>query len=92
MSRESFVFFLGFIVLFTPFLGIPRDWKEIVYMCAGTLLMLVGFHLRRTAFLRSIDDGSGERRNDVFVESARTPVRTKASAHESYTEAAPQSE
>jgi hypothetical protein len=54
--------------------------------------MLLGFHLRRTAFLRSIDDGSGERRNDVFVESARTPSRAKTLVRESYTETLSESE
>ncbi len=71
MSRESFVFFLGFVVFFTSFLGIPREWKEYVSIGAGIILMMVGFHLRRTAFLRSLDDGSGEKRSEVFVESAR---------------------
>jgi uncharacterized membrane protein len=70
MSRESFVFVLGFIVFFTSFLGIPGDWKRLIFIVSGVLLMLFGYNLRRTAFLRSIETGTGERRGDSFVESA----------------------
>ena len=68
MSRESFVFLLGVIVFFTPFLGIPRAWKEWLFIGSGVLLMLVGYSLRRTAFLRSIEGEGGERRGEAFVE------------------------
>ncbi len=74
MSRESFVFLLGFVIFFTPFLGIPVDWKERVFIGAGILVMLLGYNLRRTAFLRSLEHESGERRGDAFVES---PVITQ---------------
>jgi uncharacterized membrane protein len=69
VSRESLVFTLGCIVFLTPFLGIPNDWKEIVLIVSGFLLMLFGYLLRRAAYHRSIDAGSGERRGDAFVES-----------------------
>jgi hypothetical protein len=72
MSRESFVFLFGFIVFFTPFLGIPRDWKEWIFTGSGVILMFLGYKLRRAAFLRSITNESGEHRSDVFVEHVRT--------------------
>ena len=72
MSRESFVFLIGFIIFFTPFLGIPRDWKEWVSIVAGVLLMFVGYKLRRAAFLRSIMHESGEHRGNAFVEGVHT--------------------
>lgn len=72
MSRESFVFLFGFVVFFTPFLGIPRDWKEWILMGSGILLMFLGYKLRRAAFLRSITSENGEHRSDVFVEHVRT--------------------
>lgn len=72
MSRESFVFLLGFVVFLTSFLGIPSDWKERVFIGAGVLIMVVGYNLRRAAFLRSIEHESGERRGDAFVESVVT--------------------
>jgi hypothetical protein len=74
MSRESLVFLLGLVVFSTPFLGIPRDWKEWIFIGSGTLLMILGFSLRRSAFLRSLEDPeTGVRRADAFVESA-TPT------------------
>ncbi len=72
MSRESLVFLLGFIVFFTPFLGIPREWKEWVFIGAGVLLMFFGYKLRRAAFLRSITNEGGEQRSDAFVEHVVT--------------------
>lgn len=69
MSRESLVFLVGLIVFLVPFTGFPNDWKELVYTVSGGLLLLLGYSLRRTAFLRSIDDGQGGRKSDAFVES-----------------------
>jgi len=69
MSKESFVVLLGGIVLFTPFLGIPREYKEILFIGCGALLVVVGYLLRRRAFLRSLEHESGERVGDAFVES-----------------------
>lgn len=68
MSRESFIFLVGFIVFLIPFLGIPKEWRYWMLIGIGTLLMLVGYSLRRSAFLRSIEHESGERRADAFVE------------------------
>jgi len=73
MSRESFVFILGLVVFFTSFLGIPTEWKEWIFIGSGALLMIVGYILRRAAFLRSIEHESGERRGDAFVEHPHTP-------------------
>ena len=69
MSRESLVFLLGLLVFLTPFLGVPSSWKEYVFIGGGVLLMLLGYSLRRSAYLRRIDTGNGERRADSFVES-----------------------
>ena len=69
MSRESFVFILGLLVLLTPFLGVPTQWKTAGLAVIGALLMLIGYSLRRSAFLRSLDGGQGERSNESFAES-----------------------
>jgi len=71
MSRESLVFVLGFLVFLVQFLGIPQDWKEIFFLGAGVALMVLGFILRRVAFLRSIENESGERASDAFAESVQ---------------------
>ena len=69
MSRESFVFVIGLLVFLVSFLGVPQDWKKIFFIAAGVMLMIVGFMLRRAAFVRSIEKENGERESDVFAES-----------------------
>lgn len=71
MSKESLVLLLGIIVFFVPSLGIPSAWKEYVLAGCGVLLVLLGYLLRRAAYLRSIDRGNGERATDAFVESVK---------------------
>lgn len=69
MTQETLVFILGLILLLTPFLGIPADWKIYVYVVAGVLLLLIGYRLRYARFLRSIENGQGERQTDSYVEA-----------------------
>ena len=72
MSRESIVFILGLLVFLAPFVGVPSDWKRIGFIVFGAVLMLLGYSLRRSAFLRALDTGEGERRTDAFVERVRS--------------------
>lgn len=69
MSRESIVFVIGFLVLIVPYLGVPEDWKLYFFIVAGTALMFIGYSLRRRSYLRSLQQDSGERRADSFVEN-----------------------
>lgn len=68
MKRESLIFFLGCAMVLLPFLGIPSAWKRGVYVVLGLVLILVGYQLRRLAYVRSIEDHAGERKTDVYVE------------------------
>lgn len=70
MSKESFVFVLGLIILFVPFIGLPREYREWILIGCGILLMGIGYRLRRLAFLKSFEHESGERRGNTFVESS----------------------
>ncbi len=72
MSQESFVFILGLVVLATPLLGIPHDWKDTVVIVAGAILLIAGYRLRRAAYMRSLETEKGERRGDAFVENTRS--------------------
>ncbi|MBX9906636.1 hypothetical protein K2X96_01910 [Patescibacteria group bacterium] len=69
MSQESFVFFLGLLVLVTPVLGIPGQIKEWMFVGFGTLIVISGYRLRRAAYLRSLEIHGGERRSEAFVEN-----------------------
>lgn len=68
MSRESLVMLLGLLVLFVPSLGIPADWKTMVLIGAGVLLLLLGYSLRRSMYLRTLERAGGEKGNDAFLE------------------------
>ncbi len=68
MSRESIVLVLGVILFIVPHLGVPERWKLYVYTGAGLILVFVGYSLRRSAYLRSIEDTNGEHNADSFVE------------------------
>lgn len=69
MSRETLVFLFGIFIFFIPHLGVPTEWKTISLSVIGVVLILIGYSLRRTAFLNRIDQGNGERSADSFVEA-----------------------
>lgn len=69
MSRESIVLILGVVVFFTTLLSIPEDWKYYILLGSGIVLFIIGYLLRRSAYLRRIDKGNGERGTDSFIES-----------------------
>lgn len=71
MSRESAIFVLGVLLLIVPQLGVPEIWKEAFFLGEGILLLVLGYSLRRSAYIRSIEHENGERSTDSFVESTR---------------------
>lgn len=71
MSKESLTLLLGLVVFITPALGVPSAWKEYIIIGAGLLIIILGYLLRRAAYLRSIDRGNGERATDTFVENTK---------------------
>ncbi|MAZ30446.1 hypothetical protein CL655_04185 [bacterium] len=87
MSRESLIMLLGLVIVFLPSLGVPSQWKEYGLLGAGIALILVGYSLRRSMYLRTIDRGNGERGTDAFLEhDGSTPkVVTEATSEETQT-------
>lgn len=69
MSRESLILILGALLFFIPWIGIPEEWKFYIISGCGIVLFVVGYLLRRAAYLRRIDTGNGERVTDSFIES-----------------------
>ena len=69
MSKETLVFVLRILIFFTSFLGVPSEYKELILIVSGLLLIGTGYKLRRNAFLKSLEHESGERRGDAFTES-----------------------
>jgi uncharacterized membrane protein len=68
MSRESIVFTFGILLLVIPSLGIPEAWKFYFYIGVGVILIIVGYSLRRSAYLRSIEKENGDHGTDSFAE------------------------
>lgn len=56
------------MLLVIPNLGIPDMWKLYFYIGTGIVLVLVGYSLRRSSYLRSIQKANGEHGTDSFVE------------------------
>ena len=69
MSKETFVFIAGLLLILTPYLGIPETWTRIFIVVMGIVLVIVGYSLRRAVYLSRLDRGNGERGNDSFVET-----------------------
>lgn len=69
MSKETLVFLFGIALTLLPFLGMPSEWRQFAIAAIGILLILIGYALRRRAFLERIDRGNGERGTDSFVET-----------------------
>lgn len=69
MSKETAIFLLGMVVFFNSFLGIPTEYKEWILIIVGLLIIVIGYRLRREAFLQSIESESGERADEMFVEN-----------------------
>lgn len=68
MSRESLVVFAGIIVVSLPYLGIPEVWKLYLMIGFGSVLIIVGYSLRRTAYQRRLERINNERGSDSFTE------------------------
>jgi hypothetical protein len=70
MSKESFVFTAGLLILIIPHLGLPTVWKTYFFLGVGALLVVVGYKLRRASYVRSIEKENGTRKAESFVEHA----------------------
>ena len=71
MHKETVVFLIGIILTLVPFLGVPESWKQYTIAIIGTLLILIGYLLRRGVYYSKIDHGNGERGTDSFVETTK---------------------
>lgn len=78
MSQESIVVLTGILILLSPFLGIPTDWKEWGHILLGAVMMIIGYRLRRARYLRSLETKEGERRAEAFVENQAPIVGSRS--------------
>ncbi len=71
MRKGTLVFVIGIVLVVTPYLGIPSDWKVWCTVVSGALLILTGYGIRREQYLMQIDRGNGTRADDTFVETTQ---------------------
>ena len=71
MSRGTIIFWLGFLLILVPFLGIPTLWQRGLVIGIGAVLILLGYIQRRSEFLQQFQGPSGERHSDTFVETTK---------------------
>lgn len=69
MSKETFVFISGILLVIVPHLGVPETWIKYIISSIGFVLMLIGYVLRRQLYMIRLDKGNGERGNDTYVET-----------------------
>jgi hypothetical protein len=71
MSKGTFLFIIGMLLIVVPYLGVPSAWKDYLYVLLGAVILLVGYAIRRTQYFIEIDRGNGERGGDTFVETTQ---------------------
>lgn len=71
MSKGTLVFLLGILLVVVPYFGIPAIWKQYIFVAIGSLLLVLGYMLRRAQYLADIDTGDGHRTEETFVETTQ---------------------
>jgi hypothetical protein len=71
MTKSTVVFWIGFLLILVPYLGIPSDWKQYTYVGIGVVLVLLGYSLKRAQYLQGLERSGGVRGNDTFVETTQ---------------------
>jgi len=65
MSKEMAVIAFGIWVIIIPYLGIPGEWRTILTVVTGAVLIILGFFLRAEMLSR----GSRHSNHHTFVEN-----------------------
>jgi len=78
MSKESFLVLLGIGILLMPFLGLPSLWKNIFFITAGLLIVIIAGLMRlslrhdRGALATDKDYETNSNSGQTFVENAES--------------------
>lgn len=82
MSKGGLVTLFGFVLLVTPFLGIPMLAKTIVTIIGAVIIMLLGVLMReeRRWLMRAI---SGDHEYDAYTENGTREYAAKAKQEKS---------
>jgi hypothetical protein len=78
MSQESLILVAGLFLMLLPSLAIPNAYDRWIIAFLGAVIAVIGYRLRRAAYLRSIETVHGEHRADAYVESRAEMQKTGA--------------
>lgn len=66
MTKKRALIILGVFIAIVPFLGIPREFREVLTVLAGLTVAVLAFLLKRRLQAEAM-------RNDTFVQNGPTP-------------------
>lgn len=69
MTKGTAIFLLGLLVIILPALGIPLVWKQIAFAVMGIIMLGIGYSLRRTQYLATLEHDGVLRTAETFVET-----------------------
>jgi len=47
MTLDALIMFFGAFVAVLPFLGFPNSWDNVLFLCAGIVIVVLGIVVRR---------------------------------------------
>lgn len=69
MTKGTTIFLLGLLAMVLPSLGIPMAWKQIALVLMGIIMLGVGYSLRRSQYLATLEQDGALRTAETFVET-----------------------
>lgn len=69
MTKGTLVFLLGLVTIILPTLGVPLWWKQIIFGAMGIVLLGIGYSIRRSQYLATLEHDGTVRTAETFVET-----------------------
>ncbi len=71
MTKDSFLIFLGALVVLATFLGVPSSWKTIIFNILGLLIIVTALLLRKDITSGAICTHlTAEKHTDSYTQSS----------------------
>ncbi len=69
MTKGTLVFLLGLVTIVLPSLGIPMIWKQVLFAVMGLVFVGIGYSIRRSQYLSTLENDGTVRTAETFVET-----------------------
>ena len=69
MKKGTLIFLLGLVTIILPSLGIPMLWKQILFAVMGIVFVGIGYSIRRSQYLSTLENDGTVRTAETFVET-----------------------